>query len=93
MHKQRHIRVPTSFIEAAVDAFLRQATDELLRPSPGVGMSNRNFEELLRAAGDGFLTGLAHRIDQNGIEGMYGLFRSMTTVSSLPYEKTSVRSQ
>jgi hypothetical protein len=88
MHEHRHISVPTSFIEAAVDAFLRQATDELLRPNPGLGTSNRDFEELLRTAGDGFMTGLAFRIDQYCIEGMYGLFRSLTTVSSLPYEKT-----
>lgn len=89
MHELRHIPVPTSFIEAAVDAFLRQATDELLRPNPGLGRNDRDFEELLRAAGDGFMTGLVWRIDQNCIEGMYGLFRSLTTVSSLPYEKTA----
>jgi hypothetical protein len=89
MHEHRNIPVPISFIEAAVGAFLRRATDELLHPNPRADSSERDDAgELLRAAGEDFMRGLAWRIDQYRIEGLYKLFRSLTTISSLSYEKT-----
>jgi DisA bacterial checkpoint controller nucleotide-binding len=87
MHEHRHIRVPVSFIEAATDIFLERATEELLRPDPGLGGVNRDPDELLRTAADRFMTALVWRVDQYSIEGMHGLFSSLNTISSLRYEK------
>ena len=87
MHEHRHIPVPVSFIEAAADIFLQRATEELLRPDPGLGGAGSDPDELLRAAGDRFMTGLVWRVDQNCLEGVHGLFGSLTTISSLRYEK------
>ncbi len=89
MHKCRHIPVSVSFIDAAVGSFLEQATDELLTPDPGAGISHRDSDELLRSAGDRLMIGLVWRVDQNCLEGMHGLFRSITTISSLRYEKAA----
>lgn len=89
MHECRHVRVPASLIEAAVDAFLEQAAEELLRPNAGAGWRTKDPDELLRSAGDRMTTGLVWRVDQNCIEGMHGLFRSLTTISSLRYEKAA----
>jgi hypothetical protein len=69
--------------------FLAEATDELLAPNPGAGSAHRDSDELLRSAGDRLMTGLVWKADQNCIEGMHGLFRSMTTISSLRYEKAA----
>jgi hypothetical protein len=89
MHEHRHIRVAASLIEAAADTFLGEATEELLRPDPGLSKTRRHPDELLRSAGDKFMAGLACRVDQNCLEGIYGLFRSLTTISSLHYEKAA----
>lgn len=89
MHELRHIPVAISFIDAAASVFLRQATGELLAPDPGLGSEGRDSEELLRDAGDALMTGLVWRIDQNCIEGMHGLYRSLTMASSLRYEKAA----
>jgi hypothetical protein len=89
MHEHRHISVATSFIDAVIDAFLARATEELLRPNPGLGASRQEVEELLRSAGDSFVTGLVWRIDQNCIEAMHGLFGRITAISSLRYEKAA----
>ena len=89
MHELRHISVAVSLIDAAASVFLRQATRELLGPDPGLGSEGRDSEELLRAAGDLLMSGLGWRIDQNCIEGMHGLFRSLTMASSLRYEKAA----
>lgn len=89
MHEHRHIPVPTSLIDAAVEAFLDAATEELLRPNPGLGGARRDPDELLRVAGDKLMNGLVWRVDQNCIEAMQSLFRSVTTISSLRYEKAA----
>ena len=87
MHEHRHISVPVSFIKAATDIFLERATEELLRPDPGLGGARTDPDELLRSAGDRFMTGLVWRVDQYSLEGMHGLFNSLNTISSLRYEK------
>ncbi len=89
MHEHRHIPVPESFIEAAAEVFLEATTEGLLRPDPGFGGARKDPDELLRSAGDGFMNGLVWRVDQNCIEGMHSLFRSLTTISSLRYEKAA----
>jgi DisA bacterial checkpoint controller nucleotide-binding len=89
MHEHRNIPVPTSLTEAAADIFLEESTRELLGPDPGLGTNRREPDEMLRSAGDRFMTGLVWRIDPNCMEGMSGLFRSLTTISSLRYEKNA----
>jgi DisA bacterial checkpoint controller nucleotide-binding len=89
MHEHRHIPVPASLIEAAADAFLEATAEGLLRPNPGLGLTRKDPDELLRSAGDGFINGVVWRVDQNCIEGMHDLFRSLTTISSLRYEKAA----
>jgi len=89
MHEHRHIPVATSFIDATAEAFLDAATEELLRPDPGLGGARRDPDELLRVAGDKLMNGLVWRVDQNCIEAMQGLFRSFTIISSLRYEKAA----
>jgi hypothetical protein len=89
MHELRYVPVAVSLIDAAVSVFLQQATSELLGPDPGLGYMGRDSEELLRSAGDAFMTGLVWRIDQKCIEGMHGIYRSLTTASSLRYEKAA----
>lgn len=87
IHELRRMPVAVSLIDAAVRVFLEEATRELLKPDPGLATGGRDVEELLRSAGGVLMTGLAWRIDQNCIEGIHELYRSVTIVSSLRYEK------
>ncbi len=87
MHEHRHVRVPTSLIEAAAEAFLEAAQRDLRGPDPGARLSHGDPDDFLRTAGDRLTTGMVWRVDQNSLEGMYGLFRTLTTISSLRYEK------
>jgi hypothetical protein len=87
-HEHRHTPVPVSFIEAAADAFLRRATEDLLRANPRADRNERDTEELLRAAGDEFMKSLSLRINQYCIEGLHKLFRSLAMIASLSYEKS-----
>ena len=83
----RSIRVATSLIDAAMLEFLELTTLEMTRPQPGRELSQIDPEETLRAAGRRLMNSVVWRIDQNSVEGMPDLFRTFTTVSSLPYEQ------
>ena len=83
----RRVRVATSLIDAAMLEFLESTTLEMTRPQPGRELSQIDPEETLRAAGRRLMNSVVWRIDESSVEGMPDLFRTFTTVSSLPYER------
>jgi hypothetical protein len=90
MHECRNIPLSVSLVDATVSEFLDACTEQLTKPDPGLGTtgSDSEVDELVRAAAGLLTNGLVWRIDQDCIEGMHSLFRSLTIISSLRYEKS-----
>ncbi len=88
-HEYRTIPVATSLVDAGIHVFLESSTEDLQKVVPGRELTNKNFEELLRSAGDRLMKDAVLRIDNQRIEGMHTLFRSCNTISSLPYEQAA----
>jgi hypothetical protein len=87
LHEFRSIPIPESLISAAAQEFLRHSTEELSKPEPALDM-NVDVEDLLRRAGQRMTEGIVLRIEQNLVEGYHHLFRDLTLISSLNYERS-----
>lgn len=81
--------VNISLIDATIKKYLEKASDELNVPSPGKSfIGGVNAEEIIREAGNSFVTGLAYRSDQSCIEGWHGLYSSCNHIASAFYERS-----
>ena len=88
IHEYRSYPVPVSLLDAVVEQFLANVTEELSKPEPCYPES-KDSEEFLRSAGDRMAQGVVWRMSEEPF--MYGhdLFRNCTTISSLQYERSA----
>jgi hypothetical protein len=76
---------PQSFLHAALDEVLTEASVELQRPEPGrAGYSRRGTEEIVRRAASAFMTSLMYSIEGRFVTDQ--LFERLNLISSLMYE-------
>jgi len=88
----RRFKVPVSLIDSVLTEYLGDATEELRKPDPGQDiLSGRSRDEVLRAAGQRMMTGVAQRADswdnQQGCE--KGLFDACNQIAATKYEQTT----
>ncbi|MEW6368801.1 MAG: diadenylate cyclase [Acidobacteriota bacterium] len=88
IHDCRSCEVATSLIDAAIHAYLDDVASELLKPDPGADLSaSKSPGEILRAAGNLLMTGIAYKTDP-GVTGYWGtIFDAWNRISSLKYER------
>jgi hypothetical protein len=91
IHEYRQVHVSRSLIDAAISELLINATEGLLKPDPGLGIGNREADEIIRAAGRRLAWETAFRVDPDAIEGIYDFFNSCNKISSLKYEQADGR--
>ncbi len=92
LHAYRRFKVPVSLIDAVLSEYLADAAEELSKPDPGQDMlSGRSSNEILRAAGQRMMTGVAQRVDswdnQQGRE--KGLFDACNQIAATKYEQAT----
>lgn len=77
-------KISRSFIESAIDIFLKECSNALKDPNRGVGAIERQPEELLRESGKQFM----YSISQAGenFYGLHGLYDACNSIASLKYE-------
>lgn len=79
-------QIATSLADATITEYFSECAKALYKPDPGsgLGLTDRPFDEIIRAAGKSLMYTPAWA----GGEGMglHGLFRSCNTISSLRYE-------
>lgn len=77
-------KISRSFIESAIDTFLKECSVALKDPNKGLSAIERPAEELLRESGKQFM----YSISQAGenIYGLYGLYDACNSIASLKYE-------
>lgn len=77
-------KISRSFIESAIDTYLKESTIALKDPNKGIGAIERPADELLRESGKQFM----YSISQAGenFDGLHGLYDACNTISSLKYE-------
>lgn len=77
-------KISRSFIESAIDTYLKECTIALKDPNRGIGAIERQTDELLRESGKQFM----YSISQAGknFEGLHGLYDACNTIASLKYE-------
>lgn len=91
IHEYRSFKVPISLIDAVVDEYLEEVAGELLKPIVGAGIGGgKSSDELLRAAGNSFISGAAYKADATLKHAGHWqlLFDAYNRVSSLKYEQT-----
>ena len=89
LHEYLRIRIPVSLIDATMLEFLEYTATELIKPNPGGEPGNiLKIEDMTRAAGDSFISGIVWRVDQDCFYGICELFRSCNIISSMFYEKS-----
>jgi DNA integrity scanning protein DisA with diadenylate cyclase activity len=76
-------KISRSFIESAVDTFLKESANALKDPSNPMAIE-RSAEELLRESGRQFMYSISSA--GGNIEGLNGLYDACNTISSLKYE-------
>lgn len=77
-------KISRSFIESAIDTFLKECTSALKDPNKSFGAAERQAEELLRESGKQFM----YSISQAGKNffGLHGLYDACNNIASLKYE-------
>ncbi|MFZ1528662.1 MAG: diadenylate cyclase [Ferruginibacter sp.] len=77
-------KISRSFIESAIDTYLKESAIALKDPNKGIGAIERPADELLRESGKQFM----YSISQAGenFYGLHGLYDACNTISSLKYE-------
>lgn len=77
-------KISRSFIESAIDTYLKESSIALKDPNKGIGAIERPADELLRESGKQFM----YSISQAGenFDGLHGLYDACNTISSLKYE-------
>ncbi len=77
-------KISRSFIESAIDTYLKESAIALKDPNKGIGAIERPADELLRESGKQFM----YSISQAGenFDGLHGLYDACNTISSLKYE-------
>lgn len=77
-------KISRSFIESAIDTFLKECSIALKDPNKGIGAVERQADELLRESGRHFM----YSISQAGKNffGLHGLYDACNTIASLKYE-------
>ncbi|RDY57929.1 diadenylate cyclase [Flagellimonas nanhaiensis] len=73
-----------SFIESAIDVFLKESTNALKDPNRGFEAINRRPEEMLRESGKQFMYTISS-IAEN-MEGLHGLYDACNAIASMRYE-------
>lgn len=83
---QGRYTIPTSLIDAAIREYFIECEVALRRPEPGtsLGLSDRNYDEIIRTAGNSFMRVPAWAGGE--LMGLHGLFHSCNTISSIRYE-------
>ena len=77
-------KISRSFIESAIDTFLKECSVALKDPNKGIGAVERPGDELLRESGKQFM----YSISQAGknFYGLHGLYDACNSIASLKYE-------
>jgi DNA integrity scanning protein DisA with diadenylate cyclase activity len=77
-------KISRSFIESAIDSFLKECSIALKDPNKGIMAIERPAEELMRESGRLFM----YSISQAGknFHGLHGLYDACNSISSLRYE-------
>lgn len=77
-------KISRSFIESAIDTFLKECSIALKDPNKGIGAVERPADELLRESGKQFM----YSISQAGknFYGLHGLYDACNSIASLKYE-------
>lgn len=77
-------KISRSFIESAIDTYLKESAIALKDPNKGISAIERPADELLRESGKQFM----YSISQAGenFYGLHGLYDACNTISSLKYE-------
>lgn len=77
-------KISRSFIESAIDTYLKECAVALKDPNRGISAIERPADELLRESGKQFM----YSISQAGenFYGLHGLYDACNTISSLKYE-------
>ncbi len=77
-------KISRSFIESAIDTFLKECSVGLKDPNKGIGAVERQADELLRESGKQFM----YSISQAGknFHGLHGLYDACNSIASLKYE-------
>lgn len=77
-------KISRSFIESAIDTFLKECSVALKDPNKGIGAVERPADELLRESGKQFM----YSISQAGknFYGLHGLYDACNSIASLKYE-------
>jgi len=88
----RRFKVPVSLVDSVLTEYLADAAEELSKPDPGQDLlSGRSKDEVLRAAGQRMMTGVAQRVDswsnQEGRE--KGLFDACNQIAATKYEQAT----
>ncbi len=87
IHEHGSYTIAPSLVHATIDELLSQAARSAMLPdADGPGIDDTEY--LIRRAGEQFLSGLLHRIDQDYrmAEGWYG---TLSKLSLLPYERAT----
>lgn len=83
--------VSRSLIDATIDELLAEAADGLLKPEPGLRITDRRADEVLRSAARRLAMDTAVRADPYALEGLHGFFDSICEIASLRYEQAEGR--
>ncbi len=77
-------KISRSFIESAIDTFLKECSNALKDPDKGIMAIERPSEELMRESGRQFM----YSISQAGknFNGLHGLYDACNSIASLRYE-------
>ncbi len=77
-------KISRSFIESAIDTFLKECSIALKDPNKGIGAVERPADELLRESGKQFM----YSISQAGknFYALHGLYDACNSIASLKYE-------
>jgi hypothetical protein len=87
IHEYRKMPVARSLIDAAIDELLHQASEELLRPDPGLASEGREVEETIRSAGRRLASNTAFRTNQHALDSDYFFYDACDKISLLRYEQ------
>lgn len=76
--------ISRSFIESAIDTYLKECSNALKDPHRGIGAIERQSDEMLRESAKQFM----YSISQAGgnFEGLHGLYEACNTIAAMKYE-------
>lgn len=77
-------KISRSFIESAIDTYLKECAVALKDPNRGISAIERPADELLRESGQQFMYSISHAGEN--FHGLHGLYDACNTISSLKYE-------